>query len=520
MEDIVFPALRRTVPLAALLATSLLGTSALAQEGADVDELRERIEALEAKLQESEAEAEAAPPAEEGAEGEDPLAPDGDPPPPADPAVTVEYDSPDAEDGGGVQVELPRSIKLRINGQVRWRGEFRGDGYAQPKTNNNQDFVVQRTRLGFDLDVFEDLLGAKVVIQDSRRWGDKLDGLTGARLATDIPETHLYEAYGVLRNPFDVPVKVKVGRMEVPKLGDQRLMSNLDWHNVGRSWDGIQVTYEPEGWMIMGFAHNVRESAALAVPGDDNDDYWFAGGYISNRMVTDHQIDAFFYWRKLGDNTQFADSSGHSGNRTDYTFGARMRGKAGVVGYGGFIAYQAGEQAHDYIQAWAAAADMSITVPFGEEAKFKFLTEYAFASGDPDPTDNRVETFDPLLPFAHAHHGHQDLIAWRNMHAVKFATMVSPVKWLSFHTDLHFFWLDRQDDAWYGLGFSRADTANVADHGDVGTELDLYVKAKLFDGHLSIWTGFSHFFEGEFVRDTGSKSSDQSWGFLMMSVNF
>ncbi|MCA8925111.1 MAG: alginate export family protein [Planctomycetes bacterium] len=418
-------------------------------------------------------------------------------------------------------IDLGDAMRLRFDAQLRWRGEFRGDSYAQPKVEQNTDFVLQRLRLTLDFD-YNQYLGARVTVQDSRQWGDKLDGFAGPRLASDQPELMLYEGYAELRNPFDAPLVLKVGRMAVPNLGNQRLISNLDWSNVARSFDGAQITFTPKGWWMTAFASNLREASALPIPGDENDDSWLVGAYLSNRMLADHQFDAFLYWRRVGDRTLTALTTGPSGGRgarQDYTTGLRMQGEAGVLFYNGMFAYQFGGVGGDTIDAWAAALEAGAKLAFGDQW-LKISSEFAWASGDKDATDSRIQTFDPLLPFAHYYNGHQDLFAWRNLHSLNLKLAYSPLKTLSLHSDLHFFWLQHRSDSWYGLGFTRTDTAGAANSRHVGSELDLYVKYQVLDGHLSFWGGYSHFFPGEFVRDTGPKTSDQSFAFLMGTVNF
>ena len=425
-------------------------------------------------------------------------------------------------EGGGLMIDLGDEMRLRFDAQVRWRGEYRGDGYAQPKVERTTDFVVQRIRLTFDFD-YNAHLGARVTAQDSRQWGDKLDGFAGPRLASDQPELMLYEGYAELRNPFDAPLTLRVGRMAVPNLGNQRLISNLDWSNVGRAFDGAMLTFQPKGWHMTAFASNIREANALPVPGDDNDDVWLLGAYVSNRMVKNHEFDAFLYWRRVGDRTLTAlttASTGERGARQDYTAGLRMQGKLGVLFYNGLLAYQFGEVGGDTIAAWAAAFEAGVKLGLGEGRWLKVSSEFAWSSGDEDATDSRIQTFDPLLPFAHYYNGHQDLFAWRNLYSTNLKVAASPVENLSLHSDLHLFWLHRRDDSWYGLGFARTDAAGAAQSSMVGAELDLYVKYKVLDGHLSFWAGYSHFFPGKYVRDTGPKTSDQSWAFLMGTVNF
>ena len=478
-------------------------------ETSELDSLRNQLETLNKRL--SAVEGAAAKPEAEGAASPAPLD-----------SSSVTFRRGTKDEGGGFVLQFADDMKLRFGGQVRWRGEYRDDRYAQPKSNSSTDFVLQRTRLTFEYDL-NSHIGAKVTIQDSRQWGDKLDGLAGARLDSDQAELLLYEGYASFRNPFQLPLEVRVGRIPVPNLGDQRLISSLDWSNVGRSFDGAQAIYTPQGWYMTAFAANIREGAALPVPGDENDDVWLLGAYLSNRMVENHEFDAFCYWRRVGDNglgPLTTDHKGDRGARKDYTVGVRVKGAAGPLFYNALLAYQFGQVAGDTIHAWASAAEFGAAFKFGDGQKFKVSAEGAWASGDPDSSDGRIETFDPLLPFAHFYNGHQDLFAWRNLYSTNLKLAYWPIKGLSFHTDLHGFWLQRRDDSWYGLGFARTDTARVSDDSNVGFEVDTYCKWELFEGRLEFWGGYSHFFPGGYIRDTGSKTSDQSWAFLQATVNF
>ncbi|MBL4849275.1 MAG: alginate export family protein [Planctomycetes bacterium] len=519
--------MRRTNTHWACLGGALLTftvSGAFAQDGqapeaqAELEALRDQVRQLNDRLEAVEGRGQSATPGK-GEAGE---------PDTLNPVDVAPVDSSDVvirrgtkDEGLGLVIELPDDMKLRFGAQIRWRGEYRGDRYAQPNGNSSTDFVLQRIRMTFDYDVSA-RLGARVTIQDSRLWGDKLDGFVGARLASDQSELFIREGYGVVREPFDLPLEIRVGRMAVPQLGDQRLISDLDWSNVGRSFDGAMVTLRPKGWWMTAFATNIREGAALPIPGDENDDVWMFGAYVSNRMVENHEFDAFIYWRRVGDNKLGAlttDSKGDRGARKDYTAGMRFKGEAGPLFYNGMFAYQFGQVAGDTISAWATAVQLGAVFKFGEQ-KLKVSSEAAWASGDPDSSDGRIETFDPLLPFAHFYNGQQDLFAWRNLYSANFKLAFWPVESLSLHSDLHWFWLNRRDDKWYGVGFTRTDTAKAADDSNVGAEVDLYFKWKVFKERLAFWGGYSHFFPGEYIRDTGSKTSDQSWAFLQATLSF
>ena len=47
----------------------------------------------------------------------------------------------------------------------------------------------------------------------------------------------LHQAYFSVNKLFDLPLNLKLGRMEL-SYGPQRLIGAVGWHNVGRSFDG------------------------------------------------------------------------------------------------------------------------------------------------------------------------------------------------------------------------------------------------------------------------------------------
>jgi hypothetical protein len=234
-------------------------------------------------------------------------------------------------------------------------------------------------------------------------------------------------------------------------------------------------------------------------------------------MVKDHEIDMYFFWRHL--NNGFTSETNVAGDRDDWSVGARLKGKMGPFSYGGEAIVQAGSQARGDVLSWAGLVQGGFVMKLDDDMKFKVHTELAFARGDQDPTDNNIETFSPIAPFGHKYHGHIDLMGWRNMYGYKIGAAFWPMKWLSVHADGHAFWLANRKDAWYGPGGAiRRDVTGQSGHY-VGSELDLYVKAKLLENRVSIWTGYSHFFPGTFVRKTG-RSFGMDWAFLSVEVNF
>lgn len=417
-------------------------------------------------------------------------------------------------------VTAPKSERLRISGQLRLRGEYRNPesykiqsvaGAPSTYADDDTDFVLQRTRLNFDFDVVEDVR-VFVQLQDTRYWGSE-GGPTVDQAGID-----LHQGYVEFNNLFGNDWGVRVGRMAL-SLGDQRFVSPLDWHGVGRSFDGVLTWWKGDAWSLHAFSVIVNESS-MGSTGTATDDRIMDGLYFGYTGLENHELDLFLFHRRLNDDF-LNPTAGTPGDLDDWTLGARFKGKSGGFNYSAEGAYQFGDRAGLDVDSygWAFVAGYN----FGGEMNPTISVEWDFASGDESGTDGEYNTFDPLFPFGHAYQGYMDLFAWRNGHdiVVKFGIDATEDLWLG--AALHWFILDEENDSWYNAGGAAIRTSALAGIDDsVGQELDLHGKYKVNDA-VALWFGYSHFFAGGYVDDTDmgtNGNEDADWVFLQMTVNF
>lgn len=406
------------------------------------------------------------------------------------------------------QVTAPRSLSLTLGGQLRHRLEYRNvSSYAGTGADDDVDFILQRTRFHADFRVLEDMR-AFVQFQDSRLWGEE-----GSTLA-DLEGVDFHQAYVDVENLLGHDWTLRVGRQEL-SYGDQRLVSPLDWHPVGRSFDGIRSWWQGENWTFDLFATNIVE--ASTVPGGDaGDDHLFAGAYLALAPFENHELDAYVFYRHL--NTEvFLGESGNLDDLRDVTLGFRFSGGADGFDYSAEGVFQTGNRAGDDVlaYAWAIVGGYTFDAPWSP----RIGLEWDFASGDDDPTDGEFETFDPLFAFVHAYQGYLDIFAWRNGHDIALKISAKPTDELFAEIAVHGFILDSDTDAWYaatGRPIRRAPGGNV--RNVVGLELDLHFKYRVNQA-LSLWFGYSHFFAGGYVEDTG-EDPNTSWIFFQTTFNF
>src|SRR5258708_5192842 len=120
--------------------------------------------------------------------------------------------------------------QVSLDGQIRLRGEYRdpttySNNLAAPRSD---ELFLTRIRINLDFKVNEDI-DVFVQPQDERQWGQEVSVLSDER------NFDLHQGYVEIRNILSEPLSVKAGRMEL-SYGDQRLVSPLDWSNIGRAW--------------------------------------------------------------------------------------------------------------------------------------------------------------------------------------------------------------------------------------------------------------------------------------------
>jgi hypothetical protein len=409
-------------------------------------------------------------------------------------------------------IVLPQALKLEIGGQVRVRAEYRDPlAYNNPaataknEMEEDQDLLLERVRLNLRFSL-ADQIEVFFQPQDQRTFGDE------ASVLSDEANLDVHQGWVEMRDLMTPGFSIRIGRQEL-SYGDQRLVSPLDWSNIARAWDGLKLRYAGDGWWAEGFYTVIKEVLGAE---DDQD---FYGLYASYTGVAAHEFDLYVFGRQLDDNLQPSETVVAAVNdRSDWTAGLRLKGKAAGFDYSAEAMLQRGEVGDDDVESSAWALTLGYTVD--HEWKPRIGIEATVASGDDDPTDGEIGTFDPLFPFGHFYQGFADVFAFRNGRDLVLHLQASPAPSFSLHLDVHSFRLVEEEDAWYnfaGAAIRRDATGNAGD--EVGEEIDLH--ARLAVGkHLKFWGGWSHFLPGSFVEDTPGTERSMDWFFLQAVVDF
>jgi hypothetical protein len=398
-------------------------------------------------------------------------------------------------------IHLDENWRLSLGGEIRLRLEAETDK-AFGATRPSQDtFVLHRYMLHADVkyrDFFRLFAQGIAAFDEDRDLAPR---------PIDENRWDIQQAFFDVRVlGEDLPLTLRVGRQEM-LYGTERFVSPLGWANTRRRFDAAKLFAHGKNWDVdMWFANPVA-------PRRKQHDRWYAGDvdfygvYATYKSIPQHGLDAYFFaTHNDGDPT---NPNGRAGDATRYTFGSRFWGNTGALDYETELTGQWGHWAGDTIQAWSWAINTGYTLA-DVAYKPRFGLGFDWATGDDDPTDGTVGTFDQLFPLGHGYFGYLDLIGRQNITAVNANISAWPVeKKVKAAATFHTFWLTETEDALYGPGGGVVRRDPTGNSGrEVGQELDLTLLWKL-DAHSAVLLGYSHFWDSNFIQQTGpSENAD------------
>jgi hypothetical protein len=310
------------------------------------------------------------------------------------------------------------------------------------------------------------------------------------------------------------PLTLRVGRQEM-QYGAGRLVDSTNWGNVRNRFDAAKLMYETSTWSFdLFYAKHVDVRR-------QRPDRWhrqdFYGAYFTYKGIPRHGIDVYFF--ALDDTGNRRNPNNWAGDVARYTLGSRFWGKTAGFDYETELLGQWGLWAHDTIQAW----NWSIVGGYTFEkipTTPRIGAGFDLVTGDRNPNDRSVQTADRLYGSTHSYFGYLDLIGRANITDVILELSAWPVK-DKVKTALTYygFWLTQRRDALYdtGLRASRRDLAGRSGR-EVGKEMDLTIEWNI-DVHSSLLLGWSHFWDGDFIKRTG-RDKDPDFYYIHYAFKF
>lgn len=420
---------------------------------------------------------------------------------------------------------------VTVGGEVRERYEFRDNADFNENATDTLSFVGSRIRLHVNYEVSSDI-AAFVQLQDARIFGGEVSTASNDHLVD------LHQGYVSVKNIG--PTSLILGRQEL-FFGDHRLVGHFGWSNIGRSFDGLRLTYlaapvRVDVWAASPKVYGTNTSASPTFAPSNREHQEFFGVYASIKTAP-VTIEPYVMYLLDGGNANELNPAGTAllspltapaaRGQDRVTVGLRATGKAlaEAIDFTGEAAYQMGSMdargttPESDISAHALALKAGYTAAVAMKPRIGL--EYDRASGDSDPTDDKFETFENLFPTNHIHYGYMDYVGWRNMQAMRLSLSIKPSGSSGVSLDYHRFSLVEESDRWYsasGAPFGPAPTAGNSET-DLGQEIDL-VGYLMLKEKVRLEAGYSRFLPGDYV-DVNFPASDASdWFYLQVGVSF
>jgi hypothetical protein len=376
-----------------------------------------------------------------------------------------------------------QAADVRFGGQVRPRFESHDPGL----NGSNDTYTSMRVRAHLSA-VVEDGVGMFVELQDVRLWGEETSTLSDFR----ADNLDLRQGYFELRGGRDV-FSARVGRQSV-KMGSERLIGAVDWAQQGRSFDGIRLSYLPAGWMLDVIGMRLSESSA---PGVFENGYLVAG-HLQLSNPTRGTLDLLSVYNR--------ESKGPATDQV--TVGLRWESDGEVYTHHVEGYYQTGDRRGTEVTAYMFGAGLGVSTP---KDRIRVAGWYDYLSGDDDPVDAKVKTFDTLFATNHKFYGYADVFTDIPSHTGGLGLQdlgarlsVSPSSRITMSVDGHVFYAARK-----GIGDSRR----------FGQEVDFSLSLPVRSS-ARIKAGLSYFYVGDALADAGRLRHDIRFAYLLTDVSF
>ena len=379
---------------------------------------------------------------------------------------------------------------LEFGLEHRTRFEYRSDT-RRPNLQDDEQFLL-RSRVYVGVRNILDPFRFGIELQDSRQFHsdfpDRTRDVNEAEFIQAFAELYFKDALGQ-----GYPIQFRVGRMSLEYL-DRRLVARNRWRNTTNAFDGFRLRLGRPGadWQFDFFAVQPVERRVTSRDRAD-EERWFYG-----------LVGAWRPWSRfitLEPYCFILDEDRKDRERPDreiHTLGLRAFGPIGDTGfdYDFNTAFQFGDDGRRRHRAFACRGEVGHT--FRHAWQPRASVSAAYAGGDRNPNDGLAERFDRLFQATHCP-STSDLFGWQNIISPKIRLTLRPTTTLRIDTSYGAYWLAADSDAWVIPG--RCDPRGQS--GDfVGQELEVRVRYRI-DPRMEIEAGYSHFFPGPFVGNTG-----------------
>ena len=381
---------------------------------------------------------------------------------------------------------------VTVGGEVRLRYEnFRNETWGSEPADNN-GFWLQRLMLHADWH-----FGERVRVFSQLKSGAIEDRVGGPRPPDkdDLDVHQLFVDYN-FSTEKNRSLTLRVGRQEM-SFGSSRLVGFREGPNIRLSFDGVRLLGNYKQWTLDAFA--VKPVAVDPGFFDDGplhgQSLWGVYAVHPFRLIAeDDQVDVYYF----GLDKKRARFNQGAAREIRHTVGTRIWKSSQPLDYNYELVYQFGSFGKGRINAWTAASDTGYTfakAPLRPRLGFKANV----TSGDKDPNDPDLETFNALFPKG-AYFGELSPIGPYNHMDLHPAINLKLHKQVELLTEWVWYWRTSTRDGLYGVPGNLERTGNTSRERFVGQSFYTGLHVDL-DRHTTFDTVFARFWVGAFLRD-------------------
>src|SRR2546425_1120728 len=381
---------------------------------------------------------------------------------------------------------------LTLGGEIRERYEYYHNSLWGRGPQDGGGYLLERYM------VHADAHFAEYVRVFAQFKSDLEDGRNGGPRPTDEDDFDLHQAFFDVRVPLSDTdaLAFRIGRQELT-YGSSRLVSVREEPNVRRTFDGAKVILKLADWQVDAFAVKpVRTKTGVL--DDDPDparDFWGVYAATPVSWLPGGHIDLYY----LGLDREDAGFDQGTAREQRHTLGTRIWGRKGGWDYNFEFVYQFGSFGGGDIQAWTAASDTGFTFQDGP-LKPRLGMRADITSGDNNPNDSDLQTFNPLFPKG-SYFGEPALIGPANHIDVHPQLDLALRRNLTLTLDWDCFWRESTRDGIYGPAVNLIQSGQTSDARYVGNQAEALLVWRI-DRHFTFSADYAHFFAGDFLNQT------------------
>ncbi len=424
--------------------------------------------------------------------------------------------------GDFLNQHLPSYLKADI--EYRYRMEYKNNFDFDKGKDDTDDYNLSRTRVSLKYVPIKQV-SLFIQGQDARVSNLSTGTKSLMRNLWDIRQLYAkYEDEVLVESVGLNKISFQGGRQEFA-YGAERLIGGFNWSNVAQTFDGGRVSFHFAPLHLQ-MDILAGDKVAFRTPQDKiANDLFHASAkdriyayYATAKAFHETLIENYLIHRQTWKNISFGPSG--TGEVDDYTFGGRLKKKfSNGIDYEIETAGQWGNFRDKAVRAMMAVGVLGYTFDYKWQPRMAF--EFDYGSGDSNPNDNKMSTFDNLYPTNHPHYGYMDLMSLQNINDYRYQISIKPMKKLKLQADFHALYLDTPKDSLYSSARTVTRTApagssSVSAH--VGNEVDLSGDYK-FNNYVSMQAGYSHLYHGAFLKNTGA-NNDADFVYWQTTVSF